>query len=543
MSRFSNLAYGCAILTIALALLARMLLIPYIGAQFPFATVYLAVIITAWYGGLRPAVLATVLGYLGVAYFVIPPYHTLILHGLSDYIGAGIYLFISLTSALFSEAQHRAQARAETSAMEARRQTAIARESESRANAVITARKEIEAQQQFLAEASDLFASSLDYQTTLQSVARLAVPRLADWCVVHLLNDAGTLELMAVAHVDPAKVEVARESSRRYPPRKDEPGGLAAVARTGKPEWLEEISGDAIRATAQDEEHYRMLSTSGMKSYLCVPLLARGTPLGTITLVGGESGHRYTAESLPLAEELARRAGIAVDNARLYAAAQRELEERQRVESELADMNARLRRSVQETHHRVKNNLQIISALAELQAEDGNGAIPVTAVRRIGQHARTLAAIHDLLTRETRGDAQADSIATRAAMNKLIPLLQATTGGRSIKYSVDDFRLPVREGASLALLVSELVSNAVKHGQGDIDLTLSVNEDLACLEVCDDGPGFPSGFDWQKEANTGLGLIDSTGRYDLRGTIAFQNRPEGGAQVQVTFPLPALDSG
>jgi PAS domain S-box-containing protein len=531
----------------------------------------------------------------------------------------------------------------------------------------ITARKATETQQQFLAQATDLLASSLDYQTTLQSVARLVVPHLADWCVVHLLNEAGALELVTVAHIDPAKVEVARESSRRYPPRMDEPGGIAVVVRSGKSQWLEDIPEEAIRATAQDEEHYRMLSTSGMKSFLCVPLVARGKPLGTITFIGGESGHRYTADSLPLAEELARHAAIAVDNARLYAAAQKEIAERQRAEialqvsrdyyrtlteavpqlvwttgpdgvadyfnqqwyaytgqvpdgtdgkrkgavhpddlphtlerwdaavrtgedyeveyrlkrfddvyrwflvrgvplknaqgevlkwfgtctdideqkqaeMEIAALNARLRRSVQETHHRVKNNLQIISALVELQVEENETMVPVSAMTRIGQHARSLAALHDLLTYEAKTNAETDSITTKAALDKLITLLRATTGGRPIRYQVDDFSLPVREGASLALLVSELVSNAVKHGRCDIDVTLTVGGDAARLEVCDDGPGFAPDFDWRTEANTGLGLIDSTGRHDLRGTISYENRSEGGARVVVTFPLPQASS-
>jgi two-component sensor histidine kinase len=160
-------------------------------------------------------------------------------------------------------------------------------------------------------------------------------------------------------------------------------------------------------------------------------------------------------------------------------------------------------------------------------------------MKRIGQHTRALATIHDLLTEEAKTHAHTDSISTKVALGKLIPLLQATTGGRSIRYDLEDFRLPVREGASLALLVSELVSNAVKHGHHEIELILRVNGDTARLEVCDDGPGFPPGFEWRKAANTGLELIDSTGRYDLRGTISYENRLEGGARVVVTFPIPA----
>ena len=224
-------------------------------------------------------------------------------------------------------------------------------------------------------------------------------------------------------------------------------------------------------------------------------------------------------------------------NVREWIGANTDITERVQHLQEIESLNVRLRRSIQETHHRVKNNLQIISSLVDLQVEDGQEQIPVSAMKRIGQHTRTLAALHDLLTEESKINVEADNITTKAAMDKLIPLLQATTGGRRIRCHVDDFRLPVREEASLALLVSELVSNAIKHGHGAIGLTLTVENNTACLEVCDDGPGFPPSFDWRTAVNTGLGLIESTGRYDLRGTISFENGCEGGARVVVLFPI------
>jgi PAS domain S-box-containing protein len=218
----------------------------------------------------------------------------------------------------------------------------------------------------------------------------------------------------------------------------------------------------------------------------------------------------------------------------------RDISERLRHLQEIEALNARLRRSLQETHHRVKNNLQVISALADIQMEHDQAMVPVAALARIGQHTRSLAAVHDLLTQEAKADGSTDSISTQATLDKLIPLLQATTGGRRITYMVEDFRLPVREGASLALLISELISNAVKHGRLDIELTLTRRGDSALLEVYDDGPGFPPDFDWREAANTGMELIDSTGRHDLHGTISYQNRPEGGAHVVVTFPVPSV---
>ncbi len=209
---------------------------------------------------------------------------------------------------------------------------------------------------------------------------------------------------------------------------------------------------------------------------------------------------------------------------------------------EIEELNARLHRSIQETHHRVKNNLQIISALAELQTEEGEATVPATALHRIGQHTRSLAALHDILTQQAKANTQTNAISTKAAMNEIIPLLASTAGGRRIHHHVEDILLPGQMAASFALLVSETISNAIKHGRGDIAMSLIRQDDTARLEVCDDGPGFPPDFDWQKAANTGLGLIESAGRYDLRGAITFENREEGGGRVVVVFPLSALKS-
>lgn len=209
-----------------------------------------------------------------------------------------------------------------------------------------------------------------------------------------------------------------------------------------------------------------------------------------------------------------------------------------RSRAELETLNVRLKRAMAETHHRVKNNLQVISALVELQMQEGVDFVPASALARVGQHTRALALLHDLLTSEAKGDAEMDTVSSLAALNKLIPIVQATMGDRKIYYAdVADVALPVKIGASMALLVNELLSNAVKHGKGDIDVALTTEGETVCLEVGDDGPGFPPGFDSAKAANTGLELVESIGRWDLGGQIAYENRPEGGARVRVTFSL------
>jgi len=182
----------------------------------------------------------------------------------------------------------------------------------------ITERKRIEDAQRFLVEAGMVLSSSLDYRATLASVAHLTVPYLADWCIVDILEEDGFLDRVAVVHQDPQKVAMAHELQELYPPDPDEPHGVAGALRTGRSELVAEIPESLVKEAARDDKHREILQHLGLKSYVVVPLVARGRTLGAITLVSAESGRRYGPADLELAEELARRAALAVDNARLY---------------------------------------------------------------------------------------------------------------------------------------------------------------------------------------------------------------------------------
>ena len=215
---------------------------------------------------------------------------------------------------------------------------------------------------------------------------------------------------------------------------------------------------------------------------------------------------------------------------------QREQQQRQ---AEIQELNARLKRAMAETHHRVKNNLQVISALVDMQVMGETEQVPLSEWKRLGMHIRTLAAVHDLLTATVKNNQEADAVSVEAALDRLLPMVQSMLGTRRLKTRIQDIQLPARLLGSLTILINEIISNAVKHGKGDIELTFTlVGTGMAKLEICDDGPGFPPGFNPRAAANTGLELIDSTGRHDLRGEIAFTNRDEGGARVIVTMPLP-----
>ncbi len=185
----------------------------------------------------------------------------------------------------------------------------------------VTELKQVEQSQRFLAEASRALADSLDYESTLAAIAHLAVPVVADWCAVDLGADiAGELDRVAVAHVDPNKVIWAKEIAERYPtdPRSDR--GAHAVLRTGESQLWPDIPDALIAEAAQDEEHLRLIRTLGMISAMIVPMRVRDRVLGVISFVSAESGRRFTNADLRLAEDLALRAGTAVENARLYRA-------------------------------------------------------------------------------------------------------------------------------------------------------------------------------------------------------------------------------
>jgi signal transduction histidine kinase/CHASE3 domain sensor protein len=175
-----------------------------------------------------------------------------------------------------------------------------------------------------LAEASELLGSSLDYRQTLARLAAFAVPRLADWCSIDMADDDGRLERIAVAHQDPAKVRWAQELAERFPPDPEAPRGAMHVLRTGEPEFYPEIPAEVLAdAVEREPELGAILGELGLRSAISVPLNARGRTLGVLTLVQAESGRLYTEGDLELAQELARRAAVAVDNARLFEEADR----------------------------------------------------------------------------------------------------------------------------------------------------------------------------------------------------------------------------
>ena len=193
-----------------------------------------------------------------------------------------------------------------------------------------------------LAEASRLLASSLDYEATLQRLARLLVPTLGDLCVIDVTGDDGEIRRLTAVHADPAKDDAARELARRFPPDRHGHHPVARALRSGRPELASDISADVLETIAPDPAHRDLAHALAYTSYLVVPIIARERTFGAISLVSAGSGRRYTAEDVPLAEDIARRAAAAIDNARLY----RQSETRLRAAEAAADLGGFLNQAL-----------------------------------------------------------------------------------------------------------------------------------------------------------------------------------------------------
>ena len=372
----------------------------------------------------------------------------------------------------------------------------------------VTERKLGEERLRHLAEASKLLASSLDIESTLQTVVELMVPFLADWCVVDMPGADGALRQVAIAHSDPAKLELARTLRRLYPPDPNASQGAAKVVATGERALFPDISDDLLRASARNEQHWQLIREVGMKSALIVPLTARGQTLGALTLVWAESGRHYNADDLALAEKLAGRAAVAVDNANLYRLS-REAEDKlkalnQELETRVEDRTAKLGALNQELEafnysvsHDLRAPLRGVTGFSEALLEDYGDQLDETGVHYVAriQAAATRMGqlIDDLLdlSRLARADMKVAPLDLSELAQTVAFELSQRYNNRAVVFDIEPDLTAAGDARLLKVVLENLLGNAWKftqHREAAVVAFGRTSEDA--FFVRDNGAGF-----------------------------------------------------
>ena len=397
----------------------------------------------------------------------------------------------------------------------------------------------------FLAESSAALAESLDYRTTLADVARLAVPFLGDWCTVDVVEADGRLAPVAAVHVDPAKQALLVQLRGDYPVVSDEHLLSAQTLRTRSPVLVAEIIEERVTATVTNPRHLELLRAIGVRSLLAVPLVARGRPLGAITLAVSVSSRRYGPADVALAQELARRAAIAVDNARLYQDAQQAV----RLRDEFLTVAS----------HEL--NTPVAALHLSVAPFSGGATPPPDTIPKLlaivdRQTTRLANLIGELLDVSR---VQAGAFQMHIGTVDLTDLVRQTVDRSegalgqarcAVALDLDDGVVGRWDRAALERVLTNLLSNAMKFGAGHpIEVTLRGDPETARLIVRDHGMGidrailprifdrFARGVSAEHYGGLGLGLyIARVIVAGLGGSISVESAPEQGAAFTVQLP-------
>ncbi|RPH36925.1 MAG: PAS domain S-box protein, partial [Planctomycetota bacterium] len=372
----------------------------------------------------------------------------------------------------------------------------------------ISARKRSEESTRFLSEATELLASTLDYETTLSNLARLAVPRIADWCSIFTRTDDGVRPLV-VAHKDPAKVREVEALMEQFPTSPDQKFGHPNVMRTGKSEFYPVVTDELLVAAARSPEHLRKLRALGLRSGMTVPLIVGGSAIASLTLVFSDSERRYSLEDLGFAEELARRAALAIENARLYGDVKRESAERQRTLEEFRDLNEHLEHRVLErtakleeitreldafaatVAHDLRAPLRVMKGFSKMLIEDYAGKVLDSVgqefARKIDRASERMSAlVDDLLSysRLARQDVPIQSVDLEEAVDQVLRDMADQIRESKAEAVV---RRPLGRvlghGGLLSQVLANLISNALKFVPPGVDPRV-------VLRTTTDGDGF-----------------------------------------------------
>jgi PAS domain S-box-containing protein len=393
-------------------------------------------------------------------------------------------------------------------------------------------RKQHEENVLFINRATALLSSSLDLEETMKTLARLCVPALGDWCGIDIATDQ-SYRRVAVDHVDPAMVKLLVELDQRFRPVPDR-DPILAVLRSGEPQLVESIPDSLLEQVAVDEEHLALIRRLALQSWLIVPMTARGRTVGTITVATAESGRHYNEEDVPLLEELAGRAALAIDNARLFAdatAASRAKDEflitlshelRTPLTAVVGWTSVLLGGGIDEETRRIA--LETILSSARIQSE---------LIDELLDLSRVAAGKIALETTTVDLRRMLDDVVTAA-------LPSAESKGLTLRSSSDRPSVAVRgDERRLRQIIWNLVTNAIKFSDrgGRIDARLHVDTATVTLEVADQGRGIDPAFlphVWERFRQADMGTSREYGGLGLGLAIVKHLAEAHGGTVSVS---------
>jgi PAS domain S-box-containing protein len=365
----------------------------------------------------------------------------------------------------------------------------------------VTERRRAAGAQRNLAEASAILGRSIDYEQTLLNLAEAIVPSAADWCAIDLVTD-GAIRRIAVAHPDPKKVELAYELQRLYPTAPDAEHGVPAVIRTRCAELVQSIPEELLVQSARDEQHLAIIRALGLTSYIVVPMIAHGQVLGAVSLVA-EGGRRFYEQDLAFAEELARRASAALENALLFqqvrelnASLERRVEERT---SELLEANEELESFSYSVSHDLRAPIRHISGFIDLLMAhsadrlDEKGRRYIHTIKQASMQMGLL--IDGLLafSRLGRAEVSKQRVALGDLVSAVVRDLEPDTRGRDITWEIGDLPVVAADPTMLRLVLTNLVANALKYTQKRARTRIEIGcrrEHEDTVWVKDNGTGF-----------------------------------------------------
>lgn len=340
----------------------------------------------------------------------------------------------------------------------------------------------------FLANAGELLSKSLDYATTLRHVAELAVPSIGDWCSIDLKDEHGKTVNVATTHWDPSKVKFVEQLRAKYPPDPNAQIGAAQVIRSGRPILLSEIPAAVLDGLARDAEHRRLLHELSLASYMSVPLQSRDEAIGAISFATSDRERLYTREDLSLAQDLARLAAAAVENARLYRRAQELVQLRD-------DFLSIAAHELRTPLTSLRLRLQVMRRLAAVPDAPREKLIEAAdGVER--QTVRLARLVEGLLDMSRVGSDRLhihlEEVDFAVVLREVAVRMkdEAVTAGSAVEVEAPPSFAGTSDLMRVEQVITNLLSNAIKYGGGKpIHLQLSGDDEVARIVVTDEGIG------------------------------------------------------